>query len=78
MRDLPDDDSWMADHQRAIGDRIRTERRRQNATQEALYLAAGIDRVTLQMLEAGRGNPTLRVLLRVARALDVPLADLVR
>ncbi|MFF9285378.1 helix-turn-helix domain-containing protein [Streptomyces griseosporeus] len=78
VQDLPDTDTWLDDHLRVLGARIRAERLRQGATQEAVYLAAGIDRLTLQHLEAGRGNPTYRVLMRVAHVLDVPLAELVR
>ncbi|MFM9594052.1 helix-turn-helix domain-containing protein [Streptomyces scabiei] len=73
----PDDD-WIPGQLRIIGDHIRAERVRQNFTQERLYLAAGISRWTLQEIEAGRGNPSARTLLRLARALDVPLAELVR
>ncbi|OXS35363.1 helix-turn-helix transcriptional regulator [Streptomyces sp. XY006] len=73
----PDDDAWLTEHCRAIGDRIRAERLRQNRTQEQLHLAAGISRFTLQEIEAGRANPTLRLLLRIARELDTPLSSLV-
>lgn len=51
---------------------------RQNLTQEVVYLAAGLDRRTLQAIEAGHANPTLATLLRLARVLDVPLATLVQ
>lgn len=54
------------------------ERTRQNLTQEGLFLAARVDRATLQALEAGRGNPTHATLSRIAYVLDVPLSDLVR
>ncbi|MCC9712093.1 helix-turn-helix domain-containing protein [Streptomyces sp. MNU76] len=54
------------------------ERLRQNLTQEDLFLAARVDRRTLQALEAGRGNPVLATLHRIAYVLDVPLSDLVR
>lgn len=47
-------------------------------TREALHLAAGVSRWSLQEIEAGRGNPQLDTLLRIAAVLDVPLADLVR
>lgn len=50
---------------------------RQDLTQEALFLAAGINRATLQNIEAGRGNPTVITLLKIAHALNVPLARLV-
>lgn len=49
---------------------------RQNLTQQAVFLAARIDRGTLQALEAGRGNPTFATLMRVAYALDMPLEEL--
>lgn len=80
MQVLPDDDddAWFSGQLRAIGARIQAERLHQNLTQERLYLAAGISRWTLQEIEAGRSNPTARTLLRIARVLNVPLADLVR
>lgn len=73
-----DDDEWLTERSRVIGDRIRMERNRLHYTQERLYLGAGISRDVLQRIEAGRHNPTLYTLLRIARVLDVPLADLVR
>ncbi|MGW0912811.1 helix-turn-helix domain-containing protein [Streptomyces sp. NPDC002784] len=76
MQDLPEDDTWLIERLQAMGERFRAERLHQNLTQEAVYLAAGIDRLTLQNLGAGRGNPTCRVLLRVAHVLGVPLSQL--
>ncbi|MGW4300446.1 helix-turn-helix transcriptional regulator [Streptomyces sp. NPDC004646] len=73
MRDLPDDDSWMGPYRRRIGDRIRDERRRQNLSQEEVYLKARVDRRTLQVIEAGSGNPSLTVLLRISYVLNFPL-----
>lgn len=77
-RELPEDDDWIRARQRVIGERLQTERVRQGLTQEAVYLAADVHRGTLQALEAGRGNPTVETLLRLAYVLDVPLSDLVR
>lgn len=78
VRDRPDDDDeWLAARRRAIGDRIREERLRQNQTQEWLYLTAGIARYTLQRAEAG-ADVHISTLLLIARVLDVPLAELVR
>lgn len=76
MHVLPDDDSWLADERRAIGNRIRAERELQNVTQERLILAAGIDRVTLWRVETGEESK-VSTLLRIARVLGVPLRDLV-
>lgn len=75
---LPDDDAWLTEHSRVLGDRIREARKQQKVTQEQLYLRAGISRDVLQRIEAGQHNPTLYTLLRLARVLDTPLADLVR
>lgn len=77
MRDLPDDpDLWIDDRLREIGDHLRAVRLHQNLTQEHVYLAAHIDRVTYQRIEAGR-NAQLSSLLKVAHVLGVPLRDLV-
>ncbi|MFF5984442.1 helix-turn-helix domain-containing protein [Streptomyces olindensis] len=76
MHVLPDDDSWIAEELRAIGDRIRAERERQNLTQEQLILAARIDRVTLWRVETGE-EWKASTLLRIARVLGIPLSDLV-
>ncbi|MGW4757777.1 helix-turn-helix transcriptional regulator [Streptomyces chartreusis] len=77
MHDLPDDDSWITARRRAIGQAIRAERRRQGLTQDEVWLAARISRWTYQRIESGE-ETQLSTLLRIARVLDVPLADLVR
>ncbi|WP_248002257.1 hypothetical protein HEP85_37695 [Streptomyces sp. RPA4-2] len=46
MRDLPDDNNWIPEVRRAIGNWVRAERERQNLTQELVILAARMDRVT--------------------------------
>lgn len=74
----PDDDAWLLEHSRVLGDRIRAARKRRRISQEHLHLHAGISRNVLQLIESGRHNPTYFTLLRIARVLDVPLADLVR
>ncbi|NJP70058.1 helix-turn-helix transcriptional regulator [Streptomyces sp. C1-2] len=74
----PDDDAWLHERSRVLGERIRLARQRQSLTQEDLYLRAGISRDVMQRIEAGRHNPTLYTLLRISQALDTPLADLVR
>jgi transcriptional regulator with XRE-family HTH domain len=74
--DLPHDDSWISDNLRGIGDRVRQLRLERNLTQEQLYLAARIRRWTLQRVEAGEDSKT-STLLRIAKVLGVPLAELV-
>ena len=53
--------------------RIRTAR---GLTQEALAARAKVSRPYITMLERGKGDPSLAVLRRLARALDVPVAVL--
>jgi transcriptional regulator with XRE-family HTH domain len=58
-----------------LGARLRAYRARQSLTVEQLAARAGISTLTLLKAEQG-GNPTLRTLLRVLRALGrMDLAD---
>jgi transcriptional regulator with XRE-family HTH domain len=77
MRDLPDDDNWLPERRRAIGQNIRAERRRQKLTQDDVWMAARLTRWTYQRVEYGQ-EVQLSTLLRIAWVLDVPLADLVQ
>ncbi|WP_330348186.1 helix-turn-helix domain-containing protein [Streptomyces sp. NBC_00582] len=77
LRDLPDGDEWIRVQSQVIGARVLARRLELRATQEAVYLAAGVDRRTLQALEAGETNPTFSTLARVAYVLGLPLAELV-
>jgi transcriptional regulator with XRE-family HTH domain len=80
MPDQPDptEDQWLLAERRAIGDRIRVARLHQNMTQERLYLAAGVSRAALQDIEAGTSDARLSTLMRIARALGMHAADLLR
>ncbi|MFF3928311.1 helix-turn-helix domain-containing protein [Streptomyces hirsutus] len=78
MPSLPDDDSWLLEEQRAIGDRIRVIRLRQDRTQESVFLAARIARSAYQDIEAGRTEARIGSLLRIARVLGIHVTDLLR
>ncbi|NUS22737.1 MAG: helix-turn-helix transcriptional regulator [Streptomyces sp.] len=78
MPHLPDDDTWLLDYRRAIGDRIRVERLRQNRTQESVFLAARVGRKTYQDIEAGNVDARTSTLLRIAYVLSMHPADLLR
>lgn len=80
MPDQPDptDDQWLLAERRAIGDRIRIARLRRNMTQERLYLSAGVSRAALQDIEAGASDARLSTLMRIANALGIHAADLLR
>lgn len=63
---------------RAIGDRIRQARLWRNLTQERLAELARLDRKTVGRIELGETAARVDWLIRIADALQVPLAELVR
>jgi transcriptional regulator with XRE-family HTH domain len=70
-----DQPEWVLDARRATGDRIRIRRLRQNMTQETLAYISGLDRSTIQRMEAG-SEMKLSHLLLVAEALRLHVTDL--
>lgn len=52
-------------------------RRRRGLSQQGLAEAAGLDRQAIGAFENGYASPHLDTLIRLADALDVPLAELV-
>jgi transcriptional regulator with XRE-family HTH domain len=71
------DEPQIDDELLRIGQRIRQVRESHGLTQERVFLAVPMNRSHYQEIEAGRANPTLRTLMRIAHAIGVPLADLV-
>lgn len=69
---------WVLTHRRAIGDRIRAERRALHISQERLGELCGADRQTINRIEQGHHAARIDTLIRIAAALDTPLHDLVR
>jgi transcriptional regulator with XRE-family HTH domain len=57
--------------------RLREARHHQAMTQAALAEAAGLHAIYVTRLERGQQNPTLDVVVRLACALEVPVAALV-
>lgn len=66
-----------AHFRRALGSAVLKRRRTRDLSQEDLGEVAGVDRTYVSGLEAGRRNPTLETLLRLAAALGLPLSDLI-
>lgn len=62
----------------ALGTAVRNLRRSAGLRQEDLAHSAGIHFTTLRRIETGKADPTLSTLRRLADALDVKLAELVR
>jgi transcriptional regulator with XRE-family HTH domain len=63
---------------RRVADHVVEIRIQRNLSQEALAKRARINRVTLARLERALHPPRLDTLERIARALGVPLTDLVK
>ena len=62
--------------QREIGMRIRYLRQQKKLSIESLSLECGINRNYLGDLERGRRNPTLVILEKIARGLNITLEEL--
>ncbi len=62
---------------KAVGRRIRELRKQKGWSQEHLADEADVHRTYMWGIEAGRRNPSLKHLTRIADALDVPIAALV-
>ena len=60
-----------------VGPRLRAVRERRQATLAQLSQASGISASTLSRLESGGRKPTLELLLRLARAHEVPVDELI-
>lgn len=61
-----------------IGDNTKRARLRRGLTQEQLAELMGLDRAYISGLEQGRRNPTAVTLWRIAVALEVRPADLLK
>lgn len=57
-----------------IGENIRTARKSKNLTLEALGSLCDFEKASLSRIEQGKGNPSLRTLIRIADALEVEVS----
>lgn len=62
----------------ALGERVREVRAKRGMTRKSLALDSGVSERYLALLENGHGNISVVLLLRIANALGLPLADLLR
>jgi DNA-binding XRE family transcriptional regulator len=60
----------------AVGRAIRDARCRLDMTQEGLALESGLQRKTIHQIEAGKADPRLGTLFRIAAAVKVGVVDL--
>jgi len=59
-----------------FGDRIRELRHQRRLSQEALAERAGLHRTYIGFVERAERNPTLKTMEKLARGLEVSLAEL--
>ncbi|MHA5050031.1 helix-turn-helix domain-containing protein [Streptomyces sp. SD15] len=76
-RPTPPDDRVLT-RRREVGEQIRRVREQHNLTQPDACGRSGIDVATYSRIEQGHSSPKLDTLIRIADAIGVPLADLVR
>ena len=62
---------------KAFGDAVRSVRTRKGVAQEALALAAKIERSHMGKVERGEHMPTLALMLKVAKALGISPVELI-
>jgi XRE family transcriptional regulator, aerobic/anaerobic benzoate catabolism transcriptional regulator len=67
-----------AEYLRQLGERIRQARARRGMTRKILARDSRVSERYLAQLEAGHGNISIVLLRQIARAMGMPLADLVR
>ncbi|WP_326768697.1 helix-turn-helix domain-containing protein [Streptomyces sp. NBC_01591] len=68
---------WILEQRRTIGDRVRAHRIHANLTQERLRDLSGVERLTIQRIESGATDARIGWLLRIARAMDIHIRDLI-
>jgi transcriptional regulator with XRE-family HTH domain len=61
---------------KALGERIRDFRSRKRLSQETLAFEIGVHRTYIGLIEQARRFPSMQMLIRISRKLDVTLADL--
>ncbi|TNF48867.1 MAG: XRE family transcriptional regulator [Bacteroidetes bacterium] len=62
---------------KSIGDNIRKLRNERNISQQELADLANIAKSTVQRIEAGKLNPTILVLNRISKVLEVGIMELI-
>ena len=65
-------------HQNNIVETLKKRRIRLQVTQETLALLTGVSLRTIKQLEAGKGNPTLETIQKLADALGLELQLIIK
>lgn len=64
--------------EQAIGEELKACRQKKGISQEQLGFDAGVHRTYVSLIEVGGRSPTLAVLFRLCKALDISPADFVK
>lgn len=67
-------DDYIKEYKIKIGQNISKYRKLKKLSQKELATFAGINRQTLSCIETGINNPSFNVMIKIAQALNVPLA----
>ncbi len=66
----------MATLTQKVGEKIKKLRREAGLTQEQLAVKARLDLTTVNEIEAGNRNPSLKTLRKIALALRTPISEI--
>src|SRR5262245_5311871 len=61
---------------KSLGDRVRQARARRGMTRKSLARDSGVSERYLAQIETGQGNISILLLVQIARALDLPVQEL--
>jgi transcriptional regulator with XRE-family HTH domain len=61
---------------RVFGESLKKYRKKRNISQEEFAFRAGLDRTYISGLECGKRNPTLKILVKLANALNMKPSEL--
>lgn len=81
MEDVPratPPDPRLLERRQRVATRIRAARLLANLSQQDIIHRTGLDRSSYQDIEHGRASPRVDTLFRIADAIGVPAADLIR
>lgn len=68
----------MEDYSKKLGENLKRIRTRKNITQTEIARQLAVDRSFISNIENGKTNPTLSTITNLAKALDVPVNELLK
>lgn len=68
----------MQEDARKLGENLKRIRSEKNITQGKIAEALGADRSFISNIEKGKTNPTLATIAKLAKALSIPIEELIK